>query len=72
MWWITSIEKGRAFTWATGSPRLSVTARHLVEATPDGSRATQSIRFLELQPFPQSGRQRRPEGYVATFAVARR
>ena len=48
VWRITSIEKGRAFTWVTASPGLSVTARHVVEATPDGSRVTLSIRFEGL------------------------
>lgn len=48
VWRITSIEKGSAFTWVTRSPGLSVTAHHLVEATPDGSRATLSIRFEGL------------------------
>jgi uncharacterized membrane protein len=45
VWRITSIEKGRSFTWVTRSPGLSVTAHHGVEATPDGSRVTLSIRF---------------------------
>jgi len=45
VWRITNIEKGRSFTWATRSPGLSVTAHHGVEAAPDGSRATLSIRF---------------------------
>ena len=31
-----------------------------------------SIKLLELQPYPQTGRQRRPEEYVATLTVARR
>jgi hypothetical protein len=31
-----------------------------------------SVKLLELQPYPQSGRQARPEDYVATFIVARR
>ena len=48
VWRITSIEKGSAFTWVTRSPGLSVTARHVVEATPDGSRVTLSIRFEGL------------------------
>lgn len=48
VWRITSIEKGGAFTWVTRSPGLSVTARHVVEAAPDGSRATLSIRFEGL------------------------
>jgi uncharacterized membrane protein len=45
VWRITSIEKGSAFTWVTASPGLSVTAHHVVDATPDGSRVTLSIRF---------------------------
>jgi len=45
VWRITSIEKGRSFTWVTRSLGLSVTAHHGVEATPDGSRVTLSIRF---------------------------
>jgi uncharacterized membrane protein len=44
-WQITSLEKGRGFTWVTRSPGVSAKAHHFVEATPDGSRATLSIQF---------------------------
>ena len=47
-WRITSLEKGRGFTWSTRSPGVSVTARHFVEAAPDGARATLSIEFEGL------------------------
>jgi uncharacterized membrane protein len=45
IWQITSLEKGRRFTWTTRSPGLSVTAHHDIEATPEGSRVTLAIEF---------------------------
>ena len=46
-WWkITAIEPGRSFTWTSLAPGLRVVARHWVDPTPTGSRATLS---LELQ-----------------------
>ena len=48
VWRITRIEKGSAFTWVTRSPGLLVTAHHVVERAPDGSRVTLSIRFNGL------------------------
>jgi uncharacterized protein YndB with AHSA1/START domain len=47
-WRITSLDKGRSFTWVTRSFGVSVTAHHLVEATRSGSRATLSIKFEGL------------------------
>jgi len=47
-WRITSFENGRGFTWVTRSPGVSVTAHHVIEATPDGARATVSIQFEGL------------------------
>jgi carbon monoxide dehydrogenase subunit G len=44
-WRITSVDKGRGFTWVTRSPGVSVTAHHFVEPTPEGSRVTLSIQF---------------------------
>src|SRR4051812_45368751 len=44
VWTVTAVEH-RAFTWETGGIAVSVTARHSVEATPQGSRATLSLHF---------------------------
>jgi carbon monoxide dehydrogenase subunit G len=44
-WQITNLDEGRGFTWVTRSPGVSVTARHWVEASEGGSRATLSVQF---------------------------
>jgi hypothetical protein len=44
-WQVTNLDEGRGFTWVTRSPGVSVTARHWVEASGGGSRATLSIQF---------------------------
>jgi uncharacterized membrane protein len=38
-------EQERTFTWMTRAPGMRLTARHWVEVTRDGSRATLSIQF---------------------------
>jgi ligand-binding SRPBCC domain-containing protein len=48
IWKITELDEGRSFTSVTRSPAVTVTARHSVEATANGSRATLSIRFSGL------------------------
>jgi hypothetical protein len=45
-WTLTVIEPGHSFTWISTAPGLRVVARHGVEPTARGSRATLS---LELQ-----------------------
>jgi uncharacterized protein YndB with AHSA1/START domain len=47
-WRITSVEKGRGFTWVARGPGLLVTARHFIEEGPEGARATLSIQFEGL------------------------
>jgi len=45
LWKVTELEEGRGFTWVSRAPGLRVTARHGVEPTPSGTRATLSISF---------------------------
>lgn len=45
IWEVTDLVEGRGFTWVTRSPGVTVTARHRVEPTASGSRATLSLRF---------------------------
>jgi hypothetical protein len=44
-WSVSEVHEGHGFTWVTRSPGVTVIARHVVEPTPAGSRATLSIRF---------------------------
>jgi len=48
LWTVTSIEKGRSFTWENRAPGIRVIARHSVEATASGSRVTLSLRYQGL------------------------
>jgi carbon monoxide dehydrogenase subunit G len=43
MWTLTTIEPGRSFAWISRAPGLHVLARHSVEPTATGSRATLSL-----------------------------
>jgi hypothetical protein len=45
LWEVTELHDGRSFTWVTRSPGVRVTARHSVDASEVGSRATLSLRF---------------------------
>ena len=45
LWKVVALEPGRSFTWVTRSPGVSVVARHGVEASGAGTRATLSLRF---------------------------
>ena len=45
LWKITAIEPGRSFTWVSGAPGLRVIARHSVEPTATGSKATLSLQL---------------------------
>ncbi len=45
VWRVTELEEGRAFTWVTRSPGVRVKARHHVEPTTHGARATLSLDF---------------------------
>lgn len=44
-WVVTDLERGKGFTWTTKSPGVRVTARHYVEPTSTGSRATLSVEY---------------------------
>jgi hypothetical protein len=44
-WTVTHLERGKGFTWTMRSPGVSVTARHYVDPTPGGSRATLSVQY---------------------------
>ena len=48
LWKVTEVEEGRSFTWTSVAPGLRVVARHAVEPTAAGSRATLSIDFHGL------------------------
>ena len=40
-----AVDEGRGFTWVSRGPGVRVTARHLVEPTTGGSRATLGLEF---------------------------
>jgi uncharacterized membrane protein len=40
LWKVTALDDGRSFTWKSGAPLMRVFARHSVEPTPQGCRAT--------------------------------
>jgi uncharacterized protein YndB with AHSA1/START domain len=44
-WRVTAIEPNREFTWINKAPGIIVTARHAVEPTARGTRATLSINY---------------------------
>lgn len=48
VWRVTEIHEGRDFTWISRSPGIRVTARHIIQSTPDGARVTLSVRFSGL------------------------
>ena len=43
VWTVTELTPGSAFTWTSTSPGVRVTASHLVEPAPEGSRLTLAI-----------------------------
>ena len=45
VWRVTDLEEGRGFTWVTRSAGVRVKARHYVEPTAQGTRATLSLDF---------------------------
>lgn len=47
-WTITELNDGHGFTWETRSPGVRVVARHVVEPSAVGTRATLSLKFLGL------------------------
>lgn len=40
VWKVTDIEKNTSFTWVSQSPGIKITAAHLIEVTPAGTRIT--------------------------------
>ncbi|WP_348269167.1 SRPBCC family protein [Edaphobacter paludis] len=48
IWQVTEMEPGRSFSWATRSPGVHVTGRHLIEKRGASSRVTLSIEFAGL------------------------
>ncbi len=48
-WWrVTESTPGAGFTWVSVAPGMRVTARHVIEAVPAGSRVTLSIHYEGL------------------------
>ena len=45
IWTITSLDRGRSFTWRSGAPGIWVFGRHSVEPAGTGSRATLALKF---------------------------
>jgi uncharacterized membrane protein len=43
VWTVTELADGSSYTWESSSPGVSITASHLVEPHPDGSRLTLAI-----------------------------
>ncbi|HYJ28635.1 MAG TPA: SRPBCC family protein [Nocardioides sp.] len=43
VWTVTELTQGSSFTWVSRSPGVTVTASHLVEPHPDGSRLTLAV-----------------------------
>ena len=43
VWTVTELTPGRSFTWESSSPGVSVTASHVVEAHPEGSKLTLAV-----------------------------
>ena len=43
VWTVTELTAGTAFTWTSGSTGVRVTASHVIEPSPEGSRLTLSI-----------------------------
>ena len=48
VWKVLAIDQGRGFTSVSGGPGFRVVARHSVEPSPGGSRATLSLEFQGL------------------------
>ena len=43
VWTVTDLTEGSSYTWASRSPGVTVTAAHVVEPHPDGSRLTLAV-----------------------------
>ena len=63
VWTVTELTDGSSYTWESRSPGVSVTATHVVEPDPDGSRLTLSVSVSG----PLSG-----IGWLATRSLTKR
>ena len=43
VWTVTELTEGSSYTWQSSSPGVTVTASHVVEPHPDGSRLTLAV-----------------------------
>jgi hypothetical protein len=43
VWTVTELTAGSSYTWESSSPGVTVTASHVVEPHPDGSRLTLAV-----------------------------
>jgi len=43
VWTVTELTPGAAFTWTSSSPGVRITASHLIEPIPEGSRLTLAV-----------------------------
>jgi len=48
VWTVTELADGSSFTWESKSPGVTVTATHVVEPHPDGSRLTLALKVSGL------------------------
>jgi hypothetical protein len=45
LWRVTALDPGRGFTWISTGPGIFVTAQHVIDPTPEGSKVTLSIKY---------------------------
>ena len=43
VWTVTELDEGSSYTWESSSPGVTITAAHVVEPHPDGSRLTLGV-----------------------------
>src|SRR6476661_6602708 len=72
VWTVTELTPGSAFTWTSTSPGVRVTASHLVEPAPDGSRRLVDDQVADPAVRPDRGRldQGRGRGRLTTARIA--
>lgn len=71
VWTVTGLDEGRSFTWVSTSPGVEVTASHLVEADPSGSRLTLDLSLTgRIAPLGWLMTKRLSQRYVATEAAS--
>lgn len=52
VWTVTELTDGSSYSWESNSPGVKVTATHVVEPHPDGSRLTLSVSVSGLMSGP--------------------